>query len=79
MPCSSITLGLVWQSRKGERGGEVQSGEDVCFGVKAIAYVLFHWHPAPSPLPFMTLCVSLAWCLFVSISVVHEVGVESWG
>lgn len=47
----------------------MQSGEDVCIGVKAVAQVLYHWHTAPSPLPPMTLCISLARCLSLSASV----------
>lgn len=57
----------------------MQGGEDVCFGVKAVARVFHHWHTAPSPLPLLTLCPSCLVSQFVSISVVHEVGVDSWG
>lgn len=49
--------------------GEVQGREDVCFGVKAVDHVLYHWHTAPSPLPFMTLYIALAWCLSLSVPV----------
>lgn len=81
MPCSSITLGVVWQSRKGKRGRAVQGRWDVWFGVKAINHVLELWHTAPLSLPFMTLCISYSCFVtqFASISVVHQVGIDSWG
>lgn len=81
MPCSSITLGVAWQSRKGKREGAVEGRWDVWFGVKAINHVLELWHTDPLSLPFMTLCISFTCFVtqFASSSMVHQVGIDSWG